>query len=115
MSITITLNTKMGLQATAAPYQRIGATSRLSSFAAGKVAWEGDHVMLVLTPKDSKGLTKELVSQVSAQLRKIGCRCVLDEALRDHSRCAKPVRVECVNRFDQLDQAGSSCSDKHSG
>ena len=36
----------------------------LSSFAAGKVAWEGDHV----TPKDSKGLTKELVSQVSAQL-----------------------------------------------
>ena len=37
----------------------------------------------------------------------------LDEALRDHSRCAKPARVECVNRFDQLDQAGSSCSDKH--
>ena len=69
----------------------------LSSFAAGKVAWEGDHVRLVLTPKDSKGLTKELVSQVSAQLRRIGCRCVLDEALRDHSRCAKPARVECVN------------------
>ena len=85
----------------------------LSSFAAGKVAWEGDHVRLVLTPKDSKGLTKELVSQVSAQLRKIGCRCVLDEALQDHSRRAKPVRVECVNRFDQLDQAGSLCSDKH--
>ena len=85
----------------------------LASFAAGKVAWEGDHVRLVLTPKDSKGLTKELVSQVSAQLRKIGCRCVLDEALRDHSRCAKPARVEYVNRFDQLDQAGSSCSDKH--
>ena len=57
------------------------------------LAWEGDHVRLVLTPKDSKGLTKELVSQVSAQLRKIGCRCVLDEALRDHSRCAKPARV----------------------
>ena len=34
----------------------------LSSFAAGKVAWEGDHVRLVLTPKDSKRLTKELVS-----------------------------------------------------
>ena len=85
----------------------------LSSFAAGKVAWEGDHVRLVLTSKDSKGLTKELVSQVSAQLRKIGCRCVLDEALRDHSRCEKPARVECVNRFDQLDQAGRSRSDKH--
>ena len=38
----------------------------LSRFAAGKVAWEGDHVRLVLTPKDSKGLTKELVR--SAQL-----------------------------------------------
>ena len=32
---------------------------------------------------------------------------------QDHSRCAKPARVECVNRFDQLDQADSSCSDKH--
>ena len=29
---------------------------------------------------DSKGLTKELVIQVSASLRKIGCRCVLDDA-----------------------------------
>ena len=85
----------------------------LSSFAAGKVAWEGDHVRLVLTPKDSKGLTKEFISQVSAELRKIGCRCVLDEVLQDHSRCAKPARVECVNRFDQLDQASSSCSHKH--
>ena len=74
----------------------------LSSFAAGKVAWEGDHVRLVLTPKDSKGLTKELVSQASAQQRKIGCRCVLDEVLQDHSRCAKPACVECVNRFDRL-------------
>ena len=54
-----------------------------SSFTAGKVAWEGDHVRLVLTPKDSKGLTKELVTQVSAKLRKIGCRCVVDEALLD--------------------------------
>ena len=31
------------------------------------------------TPNDSKRLTKELVSQVSASLRKIGCRCVLDD------------------------------------
>ena len=28
-------------------------------------------IRLVLTPKDSKGLTKELVSQVSAQLRRL--------------------------------------------
>ena len=42
----------------------------------GNVLWEGDHVRLVLTPKDSKGLSKELVSQVSSSLRKIGCRGV---------------------------------------
>ena len=40
---------------------------------------EGDHVRLVLTHKDSKGLTRALVGEVSC-LRKIGCsRCVLDE------------------------------------
>ena len=48
----------------------------LASFVRGNVFWEGDHVRLVLTPKDSKGLPKELVSQVSSSLRKIGCRCV---------------------------------------
>ena len=46
----------------------------LDSFVRGNAFWEGEHVRLVLTPKDSKGLTKELVSQVSASLRKIGCR-----------------------------------------
>ena len=52
----------------------------LDSFVRGNAFWEGEHVRLVLTPKDSKGLTtKELVSQVSASLRKIGCRCVLDD------------------------------------
>ena len=42
---------------------------------------------LVLTPKDSKGLSKELVSQVSPSLRKIGRRCVLDDDVRDPSLC----------------------------
>ena len=45
---------------------------------------------IVHTPKDSKGLTKELVSQVSAQLRKVGCKYVLDEVLQDYPKCAKP-------------------------
>ena len=35
----------------------------LASFVRGNVLWEVDHVRLVLTPKDSKGLSKELVSQ----------------------------------------------------
>ena len=66
----------------------------LASFVAGKVAWEGDHIRLVLTPTDSKGLTKELVSQVVARLRNNGCRCVLDDVLEDYSRRTKPARVE---------------------
>ena len=66
-----------------------------------------------LTPRDSKGLTKELVSQASSTLRKIGCRCVLDEAIRDKSRI-KPVHIDCINRFEPLsEQADSSCSNEH--
>ena len=45
----------------------------LDSFVRGAAFWEGEHVRLVLTPDDSKWLTKKLVSQVSASLRKIGC------------------------------------------
>ena len=44
----------------------------------GNAFWEGEHVITVLTPLDSKGLTKEFVTQVSAGLMKICCRCVLD-------------------------------------
>ena len=32
--------------------------------------------------------------------------------LQDHTRRTKPAPVECVNRFAQLDQAGSLCSAK---
>jgi hypothetical protein len=46
----------------------------LVSFSRGSVAWEGDHVRLVLLHKDSKGLSKAVVAQISACLRKIGCR-----------------------------------------
>ena len=45
----------------------------------GNVLWEGDHIRLVFTNKDSKGVYSE---QVSANLRKIGCRCVIDEQVR---------------------------------
>ena len=50
---------------------------------------------------------------MSAQLRKIECRCVLDDVLEDSSRSTKPAHVECMNRFAHLDQAGSLCSDTH--
>ena len=34
----------------------------LSSLVRGKVVWEGDHIRLVLTAKDSKGISKHVVS-----------------------------------------------------
>ena len=35
----------------------------LDNFVRGDTFWGGEHVRLVLTPNNSKGLTKELVSQ----------------------------------------------------
>ena len=70
----------------------------LASFVRGNVLWEGDNVSLL--PKIAK-LSKELVSQVSSSLRKIGCRCVLDDDIRGKVR-SKPVHVDCVNRFEPL-------------
>ena len=39
--------------------------------------WEGNHVRIVIKPR---GLTKEVVTPISAYLQSIGCRCVLDVA-----------------------------------
>ena len=65
----------------------------LDSFVRGDAFWEGEHVRLVLTPNDSKGLAKELVSQVSASLRKIGCRCVLDDVKSGVKVKSRPMNV----------------------
>ena len=45
----------------------------------GNVRWEGDHIRVVLKPKNSRGITKEVVSRISACLCNIGCKCVLDQ------------------------------------
>ena len=57
------------------------------------MCWEGDHLRLVLTPKDSKGLTKALVGEVSSCRRKIGCRCFLDEQVRNQCRSKLSVLI----------------------
>ena len=64
-----------------------------------KVVWEGDHLRLVLTVTDSKGVTKEQVSQVLSIIREIGCRCVLDEPKRVVHEIGQLV---CSNRFEPL-------------
>ena len=81
----------------------------LVGFARGAVAWEGDHVRLVLLSKDSKGLSKEVVAKISACLRRIGCRCMLDE--NERAREAVGVDIPCVNRFAQLADECESVDD----
>ena len=81
----------------------------LESFVRGNMLWEGDHIRLVLK-KDSKGVSCELVRQVSCSLRKIGCRCVIDEEVRKTCKSrVMSVPVHCVNRFESL--AVDTCSD----
>ena len=60
------------------------------------------HVRLVITQNDSKRLTKELVSQMAASLRKIGCRCVLDDVKSGVKVKSRP--IECFNRYEPLTQ-----------
>ena len=78
----------------------------LSTFVGGKVFWEGDHVRLVLSIKDSRGISDPLVREVSARLRKIGCRCILDEAVHDR-HVAKVAPLSCCNRFESLPHASA--------
>ena len=91
--------------------QNLGNAAQLGygseSFVKGKVLWEGYHIRLVLTKKDSKGVSSELVKQVSANLRKIGCRCVIDEQVRKtYKSRVMSVPVHCVNSL-----AIDTCSD----
>ena len=64
--------------------------------ARGSVAWEGDHVRLLLLPK---GLSKDVVGRIS---RKIGCRCVLDESQKAWEPAGVQVNIACSNRFSSL-------------
>ena len=54
---------------------------------------------LVLNASDSRHITKEQVRQVSSILRKISCRCVLDEP---QGVVHKPGQLVCSNRFERL-------------
>ena len=83
--------------------------SRPSRFTRGVVGWEGNHVRLALLPKDSRGLSKEVIAKIFGCLRRIGCRCVLDENERAYE--AVHVDIPCVNRFAQLADQCESVDD----
>ena len=54
----------------------------LGSLVKGVGAWEGDHVRLIIRNNESKQLDKVKVNSISKVLRRIGCRCVPDEAVK---------------------------------
>ena len=66
----------------------------------GEMHWEGDHLRVVLTVNDSKAIDKSIMSEVSAKLRKIGCRCYLDDGCKELVRCSLPIAYS--NRFHNL-------------
>ena len=66
----------------------------------GKMRWEGDHLSVVLTVNDSKAIDKSIVSELFAKLRKIGCRCVLDDGRKELVHCSLP--IACSKRFRSL-------------
>ena len=53
-----------------------------------------------MLPKDSKG--QDVVGRISACLRKIGCRCVLDESQKAWESAGVQVNIACSNRFSSL-------------
>ena len=55
-----------------------------------------------MLPKDSKGLSKDVVGRISACLKKIGCRCVLDESQKAWEPAGVQVNIICSNRFSIL-------------
>ena len=59
--------------------------------------WKGDHVRVVLAPKDRKDYLRSSLVKYPLVLG----RCVLDDDDRGKVR-SKPVHLDCVNRFQPL-------------
>ena len=58
----------------------------LGSLVKETVAWEGDPVRRILSPNDSRVLVLGWLQRfLRSCLRKIGCRCVLDESVKRDS------------------------------
>ena len=67
--------------------------------------WEGDYLHVILTVNDSNVIDKSIVFELSAKLRKIGCRCVLDDGRKKSVHCLLP--IACSNRFCSLNNESS--------
>ena len=81
----------------------VPADANFENLAHGEMCWklgESDNLHVVLTVNDSKAIDKSIVSELSVKLRKIGCRCVLDDGRKELVRCSLP--IACSNRFRSL-------------
>ena len=76
------------------------ADANFENLAHGEMRWEGDHLRVVQTVNDSKAIDKSIMSELSTKLRKIGCRCVLDDGRKELVRCSLP--IACSNHFRSL-------------
>ena len=65
----------------------------LASFARGSVAWEGDHVRLLLLPKDSKGLSKDVGIKCRERTQRVAT-----SGSRTSVRASTPPRSEEVGQ-----------------
>ena len=76
------------------------ADADFENISRGKMRWEGNHLRIVLTVNDSKAIYKSIVSELSAELRKIGCRCLLDDGRKELVHCSLPIAYS--NHFRSL-------------
>ena len=69
------------------------ADANFENLVRGEMHSEDDHLRVVLTVHDSKAIDKSIVFDLSAKLRKIGCRCILDD---DHKRVGALLVAYCM-------------------
>ena len=62
----------------------------------------------IVSPKDSRGVSVGVVREISSCLRKIGCRCVLEESVK---REFMPSQLKCSNRFCGLESGTEGTAD----
>ena len=67
---------------------KILADADFENFARTETRWEGHHLRVILAVNDSNVIDKLTVFELSAKLRKIDCRCVVDDGRQKSVRCS---------------------------
>ena len=75
------------------------ADADFKNLTCSKIRWKGDHLHIV-SVNDSKAINQSIMSELSAKLRKIGCRCILVDRRIKLVRCLLP--IACFDHFCSL-------------